>query len=541
MNSSLAGIVSQFAAENKGLVGVNLLFMALAPVQDVVVPHLYGKVIENIQKRTFSRDLIVLVIVMAAVMLGYHTLDWHNSIMVPRFENHIRSSMTMGILNKYDEMYTEMPTGEIISKVITTPHIFVDWFSNFKDYIVPYVFVFLLSSYYFFRRDWVLGMAVLAVLGVLVYAFLSSPLKCEESSLRVTKASGEVHERVEDILRNNMAIYESHHKRHEIQGLGKIQGTYASRFKDTMECIIRHKTVMVPVLIGFIAIFVYRCAGLIKKGSLTVAAFVSLFMMLMGMVGNISWIVDISRELVFNWGTLRSVDELLRKPDPVPGRGRLPPAHKPPHEEGIGIFQVSYKYPGANKMALNETTLHFKKGERTVVTGDVGSGKTTVTKILTRLVKPEAGDAYIDGTWYSDMSVQELRVRVRYIPQNPSLFDRPIIENILYANATTSESELRQLLQQIGFQELATRLHSPAGKNGSNLSGGQRQLVWCLRALLKRPPYLILDEPTSAMDVETKKVLVKLLNHFAKDTTVIIITHDPFLLDIADRVVKMGR
>ena len=157
---------------------------------------------------------------------------------------------------------------------------------------------------------------------------------------------------------------------------------------------------------------------------------------------------------------------------------------------------------------------------------------------LLRLVEPSEGALYLGGRWYGDTSKAELRRRVAYVSQETVLFNRTVMENMLYGN-TVDRASTERLLGRLGiaaeFANLPHALASTVGKNGSRLSGGQRQLVWLMRALLRDPEVLLLDEPTANMDDATKKLVVRLLDAVMAGRTVVMVTHDPFLASYATR------
>jgi ABC-type multidrug transport system fused ATPase/permease subunit len=149
---------------------------------------------------------------------------------------------------------------------------------------------------------------------------------------------------------------------------------------------------------------------------------------------------------------------------------------------------------------------------------------------------------YFRGQSFRNIPLKDLRKKIGYVPQVPILFNRSVYENISYGN-NISKDEIINILQEYNilkeFSNLEKGLDTPIGKNGSRLSGGQRQLVWCLRVLLNNPDVLILDEPTASIDFKTKEILNALLDKVMKDKIVIMVTHDDYLLQKADRVIVM--
>jgi ATP-binding cassette subfamily C protein LapB len=256
---------------------------------------------------------------------------------------------------------------------------------------------------------------------------------------------------------------------------------------------------------------------------------------------------DQLKHIIFDWGIIKSSMDLIR---PLPTESKN--SYEKQEEltdftQGIGLKNVTFKYPKSNNKILNNISLHINKGEKVVILGDIGCGKSTILKLLLRYYEQTDGTVYYDGKSYDKMSLTEIRSQIGYVPQVPVLFNRSIIENILYGNKNVKREQVEKLLEEIGllqeFNKHKQGLDSKVGKNGSILSGGQRQLVWCLRVMLSNPEVLILDEPTSSIDEKSKKILRVLLERFMKEKTVIMVTHDPAIVSFGKKfiVIKKGQ
>jgi ABC-type multidrug transport system fused ATPase/permease subunit len=246
------------------------------------------------------------------------------------------------------------------------------------------------------------------------------------------------------------------------------------------------------------------------------------------------------RDITIEWGIIEGSSDILEsKPVKIPiASNNISIPH-----EGIGFANVSFTYPGTHRRILDDITLHINDGERVCIVGDIGSGKSTIIKLLMKYHINDTGVIYYQGKNYNDVNVKYVRKHLGYVPQQPTLFNRSIIDNILYGNNTHTKNDVIEYLKSLGihdeFQKLDKGYDTIIGKNGSKLSGGQRQLVWCLRVLLKNPDVIILDEPTASVDEKTKNILYRLLNDIMKDKTTIMISHDPYLVNISSRVIHM--
>jgi ABC-type bacteriocin/lantibiotic exporter with double-glycine peptidase domain len=209
----------------------------------------------------------------------------------------------------------------------------------------------------------------------------------------------------------------------------------------------------------------------------------------------------------------------------------------------LKMDSIYYKYKSQKSWALENINLEVEEGETILVVGEIGSGKTTLIKLMLRLLKPSKGSIYLNGRCYKEFTVKSLYKKIGFMPQNCILFNRSILDNIRYDNESVTKKQVIDLLHKFGimkhFENLEKGIDSMAGKNGMNLSGGQRQLVWFIKLYLKNPDVIIMDEPTASIDHQTKDLFKTIINDFMREKTVIIVTHDTELNDIADRTLRV--
>lgn len=236
-------------------------------------------------------------------------------------------------------------------------------------------------------------------------------------------------------------------------------------------------------------------------------------------------------------GTLARLETVLAMP-PEPGYAATA---RPGRAQGaIKFDKVRFAYPG-RPAVLDGFDLDIAPGEIVALTGQNGVGKSTIIRLLLRFYELDAGRITLDGVNIADLQVQHLRRQFGYVPQQPLLFNGTIAENITLGaspedpRAIERAIALAQAADLIaGLPEgLATRI----GDNGVRLSGGQRQRIALARALLRDPPVYILDEATSMYDLDSEAAFVESCVSALEDRTVIIITHRPASLALADRII----
>ena len=196
---------------------------------------------------------------------------------------------------------------------------------------------------------------------------------------------------------------------------------------------------------------------------------------------------------------------------------------------------------------LNGLNLTIHAGETIAVVGPNGSGKSTLVNLLPRFYDPNRGDIFIDGINLKDARLRDIREQLAIVPQETVLFDDSIIENIRYGRPDASDADVLAAARRahvLSFTEtMPLGLQTTVGEQGKQLSGGQRQRIALARAILRDPAILILDEPTSAIDAQSEKLIHSTLKDFAIGRTTLLITHclTPTLLEFLTRIVVLDR
>ena len=209
----------------------------------------------------------------------------------------------------------------------------------------------------------------------------------------------------------------------------------------------------------------------------------------------------------------------------------------------LKISGIRFQYSSENREALKEIDLTISCGQTLGIVGVIGSGKTTLARLLLRFYDPASGDIWIDGKSIQEMPLKGLRDYIGYVSQEPFLFSTSIRSNIALGRENASDSEIEKIVEIAGMtsdlESFPEHLETMIGEKGVTLSGGQKQRIALARALFKNPPLLILDDSFSNLDSEMEEELLRNLKIHFKDTTKIIISHRLSTILNAENIIVM--
>ncbi|UTA49218.1 type I secretion system permease/ATPase [Simiduia sp. 21SJ11W-1] len=240
---------------------------------------------------------------------------------------------------------------------------------------------------------------------------------------------------------------------------------------------------------------------------------------------------------------LDSLEEIVNKPQE---RDEQKPFVQRTDVKGAIAFDgVSFAYPEEKQWALNNVSFKIAPGEHVAIIGRIGSGKSTVQKLMTGLYRPTEGAVLVDNIDLSQIDPAELRTHIGSVPQDVTLFFGSIRENIVYGNPLATDADLLRAADLSGVSEFANRhpqgLDRQVGERGAALSGGQRQSIAIARAILNGPPMYILDEPSTAMDNSTEERLKRNLAELTEGRTLVVVTHKTSLLSLVERIIVLDQ
>ncbi len=291
--------------------------------------------------------------------------------------------------------------------------------------------------------------------------------------------------------------------------------------------------------VGMVVFGVY----LIAEGNLTMGGLIAATMLSGKAIGPLVQLSLLSTRYNQAKSAMVIIEQIMDMPDEqVEGQRYI---HRPVIQGKIELDKVTFSYPESSSASIRDVSLTINPGEKVAIIGRIGSGKTTLERLIMGLYQPTEGHVRVDDTDIAQLHHIDVRRNIGCVPQDSNLFYGSIRENITLGRPLVDDRDVLDAANRAGVtsftQQDPAGLERQVGEGGLMLSGGQRQSIAIARALLGRPPVLLLDEPTSAMDNRSEMHIKHQLGQLTANETLILITHKTSMLDIVDRVIVMEK
>lgn len=305
---------------------------------------------------------------------------------------------------------------------------------------------------------------------------------------------------------------------------------FLSTSANDVSFFLQSTVVVVVVIVG-----VY----MIGEGNLTQGGLIALVILSRQVLAPMGQVVSLATRYQRAKEALKTLNDIMVLPVERPaGKTFL---HRTRFDGAVGIKNLVFSYPGQTTKVFNNISLEVRAGEKVGIIGPIGSGKTTLGKLVMGLYEPSSGMVTMDGTDIRQIDPTELRRFIGHVPQDIQLFRGTVRNNVTMGTHDVDDMTILRAAELAGVDDFVKKhplgFDMEIGELGRGLSGGQRQCIVIARALLLDPPVLVLDEPTSNMDNRTEVRLRKKLSEVIKDKTLILMTHRASLLEMVDRLI----
>ena len=522
---SLHELLFDYIYNNKITFTFYIIFTAiLYPLYHIFIPDYYGRVISAFKDKVDIASVIkmLLFIYVLAIIIDYIVL-YFQYLIVPNFSENITGNFFSFIINNFDYDFENIKIGEIISKMTKLPNILFDYVDVFRVDVLKQAFVFITALFHYWGiSKEIFSVFVIYLIIHYIYFFIMFK-KFNHFGEKTNKFQDETYEYLNDTMQNMSTVYSlnqqqfeknrfynfSFKKYKEIFGKSYIYYLYGFIFWAII-------TISMYIIINYMLYKIY-----INK-KITSTILISSFIITWSILSLYAKAIDSAWNLGNVTGQIYDAQIYINK---ISKNNKSLKTNTKKFNTGDIIVQnVYHKYE--NDFVLENISLKIKKGDKVAFVGQIGSGKSTLVKLIMGYQPLIVGTIQIGNVNVNEISNNDLRKEIFYIPQKPKLFNRTLYENIIYGlDKPPSKQQVIDILNtfKISFD---LDLDSSVGIEGNSISGGQRQMVWLIRSLLRPCSVLILDEPTSALDHINKKLVNSIIKKISVGKTVIIVSHD---------------
>jgi len=537
----LKDLIKEFLKNHKSYILVYVIYLIIIPFRDILLPHLFGKLTKTLQeKKPLMSIAVITVIVWILVHVVISAIEWDDIFYYPDLMEYVRNIILVKLFDQYRDDYDDMKTTEVMVKIMKLPQLIYSYMDIWKKMYIPVFITFVCVVIYIFFIDPIMGFVLFLILTLYFVVTVNSPIICSDVTEKKDKILNDLNEDTEDILRNMMSVLNTNNDEFEFDRSKKFNIIYSQFCKKSMLCVIKRQTILLPCQLFFMAFSIWRCYYLVEKNVIDVGHVISILLILMFLSNSLKNLTTEIRNTVMKHGMIKESMTVFNRDDTDKDNRKMVICDNKDTSQ-IVLQNVSFYYNRKRRSILKNINMTIKKGEKILITGKIGSGKSALLKLFMRYKNPSEGCLYINGKSYFDFPISELRKRISFIPQTASLFNRTIYDNIVYGSeGQYNIDDITYMIEMLKLEGIfKDGLLLNVGKNGSKLSGGQRQIVLILRSFLQDPEILILDEPTASIDESTKELIYSLLEKLMSNRTIVMATHDSKIINDAYRVITL--
>ena len=522
------------------------------PLESIVLPQLYSHFFNSIKQvsgqntKVFFYFLQLIAVMLVVVNVANYLTVHIESNLIPEWTGFIMDWIFQNTVEIYENKMTDIELGKMILDISVIPKTMREFITDLVTWVFPRFFSVLAINLYFGWLNWKLGLLSFALFAMYLISSIFILNRCSGLAQSDYQLYENKMQMTQDRLSNTFSIYSTGSMEREIQNYRKDTENFMTVYKDKMVCMNRS-----VILTSFFTIFTLLAidgyaATLFVQKELSYTNFLAVVMTVMYYIPNVAVIGSSIPDIIQKFSILTVVDEMVKTLyDNYTKKKEIVPK-APEHRLKTGsivVNDLTFSYSPSMPPIIKHYKMSIKDKENVALVGSSGSGKSTLIKLLMGYYPVEKGKILIDGLDIGEYNLNDLRKQITYVNQNTKLFNMTLLENICYGNDNCSREQVQQVINRtkIGsiFENLGDGLDTNVGIDGNKLSGGQRQMVHILRAILKKNPIVILDEPTSAMDVDIKVAIIKAIRELAHNSTLIVITHDETVLSVVDRIVRI--
>lgn len=507
-------------------------------LESIIGPFFIGKILTNLSNPTKFIYFIFIIYCLVVLILIFKKEQ--EKKLIPNLLSYSKKSLYQGIIDKYSENFKSIKMGLTVSKINLIVELFKECYLQLVTEIFPHIIILIgLSIFFLFFLNAKIGLTLILVNFIFLFSIKINLNNVKISKLKTDNHYYSIDNNLIDIYTSLLNSYLNNNQENDKEKIKKDQDNHFSLYQkiNNNENKISY-TIIITSLISFLFIIIFLIYNkqINKKNKVIFIILLIYYQYSSLYLGKkiSSWIPHYCSTL----STKNFVDLISKK---VKKNNELNIS------SGDITFKKIYFYYSPNNYILNNFNLKIKNKEKIAIIGKSGSGKSSLSLILLKLFSYQ-GDILVDNKNIKNIDTYQLRKNIIYCNQKTLLYDISVLDNINYSNNYSKELII-SILQKYElfdiFNNLPQGVYSNCGNLGNNLSGGMQKVVMIMRSILKikkNNPYIIIfDEPLAALDILTRKKIIKLILDFSRQKTLIVITHGTDIIPYVDRVIDFNK
>lgn len=527
--------------ENRRLYRDALLAAVLINVFALAMPLFSMNVYDRVVPNNAVETLWVLAIGISLVLIFNFVLTTTRAYVVDAASKRVDVQLSAQIMERVLDLRMESRPASVGSFAANLRS-----FESVRDFIasaslttlvdLPFVLLFLVAIAWV--SPWMLIPPVVAIAAILLVSFWAQA-RMESLTLKTFQASSQRNALLVESLTNLEAV-KTLNAQGGVQRLWESSTQYIAYMGGKIKFISSGtvnfvQTLQQLVTIAVVVIGVYQ----VQDSALSMGGIIAASMIAGRCLAPFGQVAGLMMQFHNARTSLNSIDNYMKMP--VEHAADREFVSRPDLRGAIEFRNVSFSYPGSEQASLSGVSFSLRPGERVGIIGRIGSGKTTLEKLVLGLYQPSEGSVLIDGVDARQIDPVDLRRAIGHVPQDPMLFYGSLKHNLLVGAPFADESDMLHAARIAGVDEFVARnpkgYDMLVGERGESLSGGQRQSIAVARALINDPAILLLDEPSSNLDNQSEAQLKRRLEEASQGKTILLVTHRTALLTLVDRLI----
>lgn len=512
--------------KKKILLSIIIIVSIIFTTATLVFPLLVKDIIDK-----FSVDKVNLWIIGGLVLflIIKSLIEAVHQYIISIFGNMVIRDLQKNIYNKIIhykvEFFDDHHSGELSSRIVNDTEII----KNLLTYSIPKLVTGIITIFggitLIIILDWKLTIVILLISPFIFGIIFPLMRKMEKTGHSQQEEISVFISKTQETFKNIKMVKASTAEKHEKSVLHKcIDRLYNANLYESKVFSLVAPLVNFLLILGLLIVVGYG-AYRISVGTLSISTLVAFVIYAFQMMTPMSTISGFIGEYHKANGAIKSLNNIINNND-IEQSGK----NNYEFQNELSFNQINFEYK--DKPILSNITFNLKRGESLTIVGPSGSGKTTLINLLEKFYFPASGEITIDNININQLNIHELRKNIGIVSQGSSLISGTILENLLYGldEEQLDEAKIREALRYANLEDfvdkLKDKLDTHIGESGDKLSGGEKQRLNIARLFLKNPDIILLDEPTSNLDIESRNLVLESINTLTKDKTVIKVTHN---------------